>query len=243
MELFFKDPVRKERIKKWEIVEKDGEKIYKETKEWKDYKFRQTNYNKLLKSNLPSHSFDLNLDDYVGDDRDKIDKLKLYVEKFEEKFNSIHLYFWSTENGTQKTTVASIVGKLLIEKGFSSRFTSLGNLLKLLSGEAFEENSNDLLNSFRTCDFLIIDDAFDKRKATIYRSGFQIPFLDEFLRTRLEVNKKATCFTSNFSIQNIDEEVFGSSLKHLIKRNIIDPFFFASSFELRNSFDVDGLWS
>ena len=37
------------------------------------------------------------------------------------------------------------------------------------------------------CDFLIIDDSFDKKKATIFKSGYQIPFLDEFLRTRLEI--------------------------------------------------------
>lgn len=243
MDLYFKDTINRLRIKKFDMEETEDGILLKETPEWKEYKRQQSSLISLNKSNLPPHTLNLTLEDYVGGDRDKIDKLSLYVDKFEEKFNQIHLYFWSTENGTQKTTTACTVGKLLLEKGFTVQFALMGNLLRLLSEVQFKPELLEELNKYRNCDYLIIDDSFDRRKATIYKSGFQIPFLDEFLRTRLEVHRKATCFTSNFSIDEIDEEVFGRSLKHLIKRNILDPFHFASSYELRNDFDIDTLWS
>lgn len=243
METYFKDVENKVRIKKYELQELDGETIYSETSEWKEYKNKQKTLYSLVTSSIPPHVAKLSLDDYIGKDRDKIDKLKLYVDKFEEKFHEVHLYFWSKENGTQKTTTASIVGKLLLEKGFSVQFVLMSYLLKVLSEEKFNPEITETINKYRNCDFLIIDDSFDKKKATIYKSGFQIPFLDEFLRTRLEVQRKATCFSSNFSISEIDEEVFGLSMKCLIKRAVLDPFFFASSYELRNDFNIDDLWS
>jgi DNA replication protein DnaC len=243
VETYFKDVDNRLRIRKYDIQEIDGESVYVETPEWKEYKNSQKTLYYLSGSNLPPHVAKLSLDDYIGKDRDKIDKLKLYVEKFEEKFHSVHLYFWSKENGTQKTTTASIVGKLLLEKGKSVQFVLMGYLLKVLSEEKFNPEVTETINKYRNCDFLIIDDSFDKKKATIYRSGFQIPFLDEFLRTRLEVQRRATCFSSNFSIPDIDEEVFGSSMRSLIKRAIPDPFLFSSSYELRNDFNVDDLWS
>lgn len=243
MEIYHKDVENKVRIKKYDAEETEEGVIYRETNEWKEYKQKQTAQIMLSKSNLPPHTINLTLDSYVGNDVDKIDKLKMYVNKFEEKFRGIHLYFWSKENGTQKTTTACVVGKLLLEKGFSVQFVLMGNLLKLLSEERFKEELSEELDLYRDCDYLIIDDSFDRKKATIFKSGFQIPFLDEFLRTRLEIQRKATCFTSNFSIEEIDEDIFGISLKHLIKRNILDPFHFSSSYELRNDFDIDSLWS
>lgn len=244
MEQFFKDEESKLRVKKFNIgINKDGEEIREETQEWRDYKNEKRAELLLSKSNLPPHVVNLSLDDYIGEDRDKLKKLKIYVEKFEEKFNRIHLYFWSKENNTQKTTTASTVGKLLLEKGFSVQFVLMSNLIKLLSQESFRDDFVDELNTYRDCDFLIIDDSFDSRKATIFKSGYQIPFLDEFLRTRMEVNRRAICFTSNLSIEEIDDKLFGVSLKNLIKRNIPDPFFFASSYELRNDFQIEDLWS
>ena len=243
MDLFFIDKENRVRIRKVNTIEKDGELCYEETSEWREYKSKKSAVLSLEKCSIPPHVANLSLDDYIGPDRDKIEKLKLYVENFGEKFNSIHLYFWSKENGTQKTTTASIVGKMLMEKGFSVQFVLMSFLLKTLAEEKFSPEMTEVLDKYRTCDFLIIDDSFDRKKATVYKSGFQIPFMDEFLRTRLEIQRKATCFSSNFSIADIDEDTFGISLKTLIKRNIKDPFHFSSSYQLVNDFDVDDLWS
>ncbi len=242
MSKYYKDSTY--RIKKYDISTNEfGEEIYVETPEWKKFKHNKQLKRLFERSNLPVHVLDLELDDYIGNDRDKIEKLKLYINKFRSKYYSVHLYFWSNENSTQKTTMASVVGKYLIEKGFSVHFILMSQLLKALSEEKFTEDHNVLLEKVRNCDFLIIDDAFDTKKATIYKSGFQIPFLDEFLRNRLEIQKKATCFSSNFSPEEINENVFGNSIKNLIKRSLLDPFHFLSSYELRKDFDPETLWS
>ncbi|NCC80173.1 MAG: hypothetical protein EOM07_11300 [Clostridia bacterium] len=231
------------RIKKYEKTTIDGEEVFKETEEWRDFKRKKKTEALLQVSGIPFHALELSLDDYVGKDLEKIEKMKIYLKNFDSKFKHIHLYFWSVENSTQKTTMASVLGKDLLTAGFKVQFVLMSRLIKLLSEEKFEPEHEKILNPIRNADFLIIDDSFDKKKATIYKSGFQIPFLDEFLRTRLEIEKKATCFTSNIPIDSIDEDVFGTSMKKLLKRSIPDPFHFKSSYELRNDFKPDDLWS
>lgn len=244
IKLFYFDRDTKTRIRKFDIVtDEEGEISYVQTKEWAQYKLSKQRELLLKKSNLPFHVQNLTLEDYIGEDTEKIDKLKLYLTKFDSKFNSIHLYFWSHENGTQKTTTSGIVAKELLVSGHSVNFVLMGKLMSDLSEEKFDKSLTPEINRYRNCDFLVIDDSFDKKKATIYKSGFQIPFLDEFLRQRLEVDRKATCFSSNFSVDEIDEGTFGKSMKNLLRRSIKEPFKFNSSYELRNDFDPKDLWS
>lgn len=221
----------------------DGEIYLFKTKEWEDVQARALFDSKYRGSGLPLHVKDLTLKNYIGSNRSIPRKLTKYVNEFDSRYKNTHLYFWSHENGTQKTTTASIVGKELIAKNRSVRFILMGELLSLLSDLERKEEALQRREDLLSCDFLIIDDSFDRKKATIYRSGYQISFLDIFLRDRLEVLKKATCFTSNFSVDEIDEEVFGTSLKKLIKRSVLDPFEFMTLYSDRNDFDVSELWS
>jgi DNA replication protein DnaC len=231
------------RIKKYFLeTNEEGEEVFIETPEWSKIKKEIALKRKIEISNIPPHVIDLSLNNYIGEDREKIEKLKIFIQKFEDKFKSVSLYFWSKENSTQKTTISAIVGRSLLEKGYKVHFVLMNKLLKLLSEEKFQESHSEELDLIRNSDFLIIDDSFDAKKATVYKSGYQIPFLDEFLRTRLEIEKKSICFSSNFSIEEIDQSVFGLSIKSLIKRAIPDPFHFASSFELRNDFNIQDLW-
>ena len=119
----------------------------------------------------------------------------------------------------------------------------MGDLIKYLQSEQFDDNLSPLVEVYKSCDFLIIDDCFDKRKATMYKSGWQISFLDQFLRYRLETVRLATCFTSNFSIDDIDENAFGISIKKLVSRSVPDPFHFTNLYQERNTFDPNDLWS
>jgi DNA replication protein DnaC len=236
---FIDDEVR---IKKYEKKEKDGEVIYVETKEWKAYKEKKRIQILMESSDLPIHVRSLSFSDYIGSDTDKIDKMIKYSNNF-DRYKSTHLYLWSHENSTQKTTMASILGKEILIQGKSVNFILMNTLTKLLSRGTFENEQDSLIaKKYLECDFLIIDDSFDKKKATIFKSGYQIPFLDEFLRTRLEILGKATCFTSNYSLEEIDESVFGVSIKKLMMRSIKDPFHFGTSFSMRNDFNPDTLW-
>lgn len=230
------------RIKKYSVIEKDGEEYFVETPEWKNYKNKKRTQKVITQGNLPPHVIDLSFESLIKMN-DKIDKLKTYVSRFDEKFKSIHLYFWSTKNGTQKTTTASILAKELALSGHSVKFVLMSDLSKLLTKEGFEDEANDIINEYLNTDFLIIDDAFDSKKITVYKSGYQIPFIDTFLRKRLETKRKATCFTSNVSLENIDRQIFGESLVKLLERSVLDPWGFTVPFSLRNDFNPEDLWS
>ena len=226
-------------------IEKEinGEIYLVKNPEWKAKQLEVLEEYNLGQSNLPIHVKGLTLDSYVSSDRTIPRKLSIYVSEFKNKFKNIHLYFWSYENGTQKTTVASIVGNLLMNQGNTVKFISMGDLIKQLQSEQFDEEMSSSIEIYKSCDFLIIDDAFDKRKATMYKSGWQISFLDQFLRYRLETVRLATCFTSNFPINEIDENSFGISIKKLIERSIPDPFQFTTLYQQRNQFNPADLWS
>lgn len=220
-----------------------GETVFRENPEARKIREILSLRSRIKKSNLPP-DFSVSVEDYVGEDRSKVHKLRTYINRFEEKFHAVHLYFWSPKNSTQKTTMACAVARELLMKGFSAHFILMGQLLKILANEPFEEDPEtlDILRKVRTCDFLIIDDSFDPKKATVYKSGYQIPFLDEFLRTRLEIERKATCFTSNYRVPDINTQVFGESLRQLMIRSIIDPFYFDTPYSYRNNFDPEDLW-
>ncbi|MBD3216509.1 MAG: hypothetical protein GF311_28100 [Candidatus Lokiarchaeota archaeon] len=193
---------------------------------------------RVKRTSFPVSIVDYEIKDYLGENQN-IDKLKKYVDNFGNKFKKIHLYLWSNLNGTQKTTVASWIAKELILKDFDCQFVLMDTLLKLLV--SFNDNQDEI-NKYLRCDFLVLDDSFDSKKVTVYRSGYQIPFLDNFLRQRLEGYQKATCFTSNFSIDSIDESVFGKSICDLVDRNISLPMEFNDKVAKKYKFNIEELW-
>lgn len=173
----------------------------------------------LGKANLPLDIVNYDINSYVGTkSKESVEKIKTYAAGFDEKFKSISLYLYSPLNGTQKTTLAKFIGRELTSQGKSVYFIVMGDLLKILSEQSYEEGYQSKVNELLQKDLLIIDDAFDKNKATVYKSGWQFSFLDTFLRKRLEVLKKAIIFTSNISFDNIGLS-FPPSIQALVKRN------------------------
>jgi DNA replication protein DnaC len=102
----------------------------------------------------------------------------------------------------------------------------MADLLSLLQTETFNNGTeSDLLNTLRSVDFLVIDDAFDPRKSTLYKSGYQFGFLDTFLRYRLETLGRATCFTSNVPVEEIVKN-WTPSIASLVMRSVPSPMEF-----------------
>jgi len=140
------------------------------------------------------------------------------VESFKD-FSREVLYFYGP-NGTQKTTLSKWVGIRLLEKGFSVQYALMQTLIKNLM--IFdEEERRDTCQKYYDCDMLIVDEVFDRTKITMFKSGYQIPFLDQFIRDRLDVYKKGMILISNKKVEEIDSEGFGYSLQDLIQRKVI----------------------
>jgi DNA replication protein DnaC len=123
--------------------------------------------------------------------------------------------------GTQKTHLAQWAGISLLKKGFSVRYSSMQRLVSNLSSE-FDSNleKQKLVEELLSVDCLILDECFSKTKVTLYRSGYQLPFLETFLRERMEHRQKAIIFISNNTLDEIASQGFGESIEDFVKRNI-----------------------
>lgn len=181
----------------------------------------------LQLSGIKTSIFDYNIDTYKGQDKEKnILKIKKIITNFETKFYNKNFYFYSKLNSCQKTTLALYIGKELLIKKKQCYFVLMDSLIKLLIDEnRSEEEAMSLINKYYKADFLIIDDCFDLKKVTVYKSGYQLAYLDSFLRKRLESLEKCTLFTSNTLLDNIADQGFGESIQNLIKRNCYEMTF------------------
>lgn len=163
-----------------------------------------------------------NKNSYVGNEsRENLEHLQKYIDKFEDKFSDKAVYFYGG-NGTQKTTIAMWVAQQLILKGVDVYYTLMETLTTSLLPD-FNNPSSDkvsIADRAKNAELLIVDEAFDRSKQTLYKSGYHIPFIDKFIRERIDVFKKATIFISNKDPQSISEQGYGDSLQSLITRNV-----------------------
>ena len=120
----------------------------------------------------------------------------------------------------------------------------MDKIVKDLISCNYGERQNELSKSveqYRDVDLLIIDECFDKKKMTLYQSGWQLSFLDSFLRERMEQNKKATIFISNVYLSMI-EGTFGIGMLELVKRNCANSIFLLEDKIDVNDFDLSNMW-
>lgn len=192
--------------------------------------------------------FDKDFSDYKGRDLPKnLDKIKFYTSGLKSRYaNDSHLYLYGP-NGTQKSTMSKVILKKAIELGLSGKFILMGDLMDILVSGFQDEEKRATIDPYLNCDLLIIDDCFDKHKIVLYRSGYQLPFLDKFLRMRLETLKKNTIFTSNVLISEIEKNGFSYDIQNLIERTVQfkkgDLEFKDVYTKEETDFDVHSLWS
>ncbi len=146
------------------------------------------------------------------------DNFTRYIEQF-KKFQDKCVYMYGP-NGTQKTSIAMWGAKKLLQQGWKVQYILMYRLLELLTSRfEAQQQAGIELNFLKKSDLLIIDEAFTKDKVLLYKSGYQLPFLDSFLRERIDLQKKGTLFISNKHSSEIEQEGFGKSLQDLIVRN------------------------
>lgn len=163
--------------------------------------------------------------DYLGSkSKDNIPRLQKFLEVFPQ-VKDVVLYFYGG-NSTQKTTIASWIGREIIKQKYSVKFVLMNTLIKKLTAFSTDEQRIANIDEYKKCDWLIIDEAFDKEKITLYKSGYQIPFIDSFIRERL-TDGKGILFASNVPYTQIEEQGFSKSVSALIKRSILsmDTYF------------------
>ncbi len=206
----------------------------------KEYQFKNYLAIEIQKSGLPISILDYDINTYIGEDKDdNLKNIKQYVNIFEKKSN-ISLYFCG-DSSTQKTTIAQWIGRELLKKSKTVFFINMGDLVDKLQKADRDEDILIFINELLEKDLLIIDDAVDSRKITMFQSGWQNAYIDKFFRKRLESLEKACIFTSNINYNNTWDTKFSEFIKTLIKRNTIFMEF-KDSIEQAKKFDIDSLW-
>jgi DNA replication protein DnaC len=112
------------------------------------------------------------------------------------------------------------MGYEFLKKGKKVKYILMNDLIKMLMKAERDEDIQTQIEKLTEVDLLIIDESFMKERVTIYRSGYQLSFLDTVLRNRIQSNKRGVIFISNISMDDIDKNIFGEGLIDLVKRNV-----------------------
>lgn len=193
----------------------------------------------LSRAGIPLSIMEYDIGSYVGTNSIiNVERMKKYVANFDIKFSKLHFYLYGPNN-CQKTTLSWWIGRELIKKGKKVKYILMNDLVKILTKE-FEEEYDNTVMSYLRCDCLIIDESFMKERMTIYKSGYQIPYLDSFLRKRLDIS--STIFISNIDQHRIDEGFFNPGIKSLVLRTSI-PLEFCDSVFKKDNFNIDEIFS
>lgn len=160
---------------------------------------------------------------YVGT-KSVNDKNRLlnYIVQFKENpdVRKLLVYMYGP-NGTQKTSLANYVGKRLILDGFDIRYVLMNNLVNDLQDMEFHEDLKKKIERLNDADLLIVDEAFDKEKMTLYKSGYQKSFLDSWMRDRIQSKNKGILFISNVKPENIADQGLSISIQDFVQRECI----------------------
>jgi hypothetical protein len=227
-------------LPKYRFEELDGQEIAVPTEEWKEHLAILEAKRYLLSAGV-GETTSYGLDTYIGEDEfNNIPKLKKYCEEFKKSFLHIHLYLWSRINGTQKSTCAKDIIVRLAKQGVKSKFVLMDSLIKTLVDAERDDESKQKSREWLAAEFLVIDECFAKGQVTLFKSGYQVAFLNTFLKERLEVFKRATCFTANAPIEDIGQE-WGVSIQSLVDRSIPTPMLFNDTVAKTN-FRNNDIW-
>lgn len=171
--------------------------------------------------------------DYIGSEsKDNVNRLITFVKRstnpnepqdVKSKLAASVIYMYGT-NGTQKTTLANWIGYEFLKVKKTVKYILMNDLIKMLQKAERDDTIMAKLEKLEDVDLLLIDEAFDTKKVTIYKSNFQVPFLDSFLRTRMQTKHKGIVFISNVSPYSIEEEGFNFSIQDLVVRNMKNNF-------------------
>lgn len=185
---------------------------------------------KLEKAGIPKSIKDYSFDKYVGNKSlDNVNRLKKFLFRFcndleledvKKQLQEVSLWIYGP-NGTQKTTLAQYLGYSFLVNKKTVKYILMNDLIKLLQKSERDEDLQIEVEKLINTDILIIDEAFMKERVLIYKSQYQLSFLDSFLRNRLQSKKKGIVWISNIQLQSIDESIFGIGIKDLVNRTII----------------------
>ncbi len=178
----------------------------------------------LKKSNIPEFYWNINFNDYKGNQESKEFKdIVYYAENCHtDEFKHVHLFLYGNHS-TQKSALMYNIGKTAIKNGLKVKSILAGTLidkLMKLQGYSYIEEIYNELRELKECDILLIDDFGDANKTIAWKGESKnliIGAWDTFLREVFS-SKTKIVMTSNYDTDFI-QEYYGKSLFELLDRN------------------------
>ena len=195
----------------------------------------------LKEADIPESILDYDVKTYIGPDKEEnIKALQSYIEEY--KNYKGHCIFFVGKPGTQKTTVSWWVARELISQSFIVKYILMNDLIKMLQAESFDDTI-DYVDDYFQCDLLIIDRVFQKDQVTLYKSGYQIAFLDNFLRKRVDQMGKGILFISNTPLDEIAGQGFNADIEDFVRRKTVNTVFeFKDRYTLKDDFPIGNIF-
>jgi DNA replication protein DnaC len=214
----------------FETVDKNGQITVQLNPAWQKH-IQNIRYDYYLKeSGIPIDYWDIDFDSFPWEkSKESVSKcIKFSKEMTEEKFSHISLFLYGT-NSSGKTSVQCAIGKAAIRHGLKVSFVLAGILTDLffkVKGFKVEDEAKATLDKIQNSNLILIDDAFDKNKSTLWSGenrGIIIGYWDSFLRDMISRGTRFV-ITSNFSIAEVGTS-YGVSIKELLERNFVQLYF------------------
>jgi hypothetical protein len=172
--------------------------------------------------------------DYRGNkSRSSVDKIEKFIQGFRTKYSKVCLYLYGPD-GTQKTILASYIGRKLLEENYQVGYVQMSDLLQILSKSGFDKDSDTTILKYDQLNCLIIDNCFDEGilfYKSVDKMDYRVVHLREFLRRSLKgKNKKSVIFISQESPNKIAELGYGKDIEILIKESTRNTQLFFQDF-------------
>lgn len=202
----------------------NGQHVLRECDCHKKYMQEVKNYDVFQRAGIPYRFRSYKVDkEYVGKDRKPIERLKTYVRRFDEPAFSSAVLYLKGPAGTQKSYTAQWLAGQIISLGKEVMYVSMRELMALLmENSEFEDRKKKDTGRFtyvERADLLVIDDAFDKERVTLWKTGYQHQFLDAFIRKRI-CSGQGLVIVSRFDPSEIVSQGFSGSIQDLISREV-----------------------
>ena len=203
----------------------NGQKALKECECHTQWRLEQTLISRASVSGLWSDDENLYYNpntSYKGTlSRPNVDLLVRYSTSF-DNFKDKSLYIYGA-SGTQKSHLANWIGITLLKKDYSvyrEQFQKVIDIVGSFNTKDNIEQKEILISKWSECDLLILEDSFNSASTKVY--GHNLPPLYNFLKNRIENNKKSTIFVSQVHPDNImKNSELKDGIYELIYKNII----------------------
>lgn len=157
--------------------------------------FRLTAYNRYAESNIPLEYWDLKMEYHFKGDQRLLAKYQTYVEDLKNSYVNGTSICFTGNHGLGKTMTGTCILKKAAQKGYSTLYTTLSDIVNVLT-QAGSEEKFLARRELNTVDFLMIDEFDPRFMPNENAADLYARTLESVFRTRSS-NKLPTLMCSN----------------------------------------------